>query len=128
MRLSNWFAVASFVGLGTVGAVGAQGCRVTDGPVDFGDDGGSGSGSGGSGGTGDDGGTVTDGGSSDPCTACQEASCASQYAACQSADSDCAKFNMCVVGCTTADCLTKCGTDHAAGQTAATALGSCTAT
>jgi hypothetical protein len=61
------------------------------------------------------------------CTACQAASCSSELAAC-AAGSACAAYNQCVLGCSDSACSTACASAYSAGQTAATALGTCTTT
>jgi hypothetical protein len=61
----------------------------------------------------------------DACDSCVGTKCATQKQACGPA-SDCDLYTQCVLACADQACADTCGTNHAAGKTASTALGTCT--
>jgi hypothetical protein len=61
------------------------------------------------------------------CAQCQASHCSAQETACADGTA-CGTYNQCVLGCSTAECVTICGTDNPSGVTAAQALGTCTTT
>ena len=69
--------------------------------------------------------STEDGASPVTCDSCIASNCAAQKSTCATG-SECDKYTQCLGACQDAACIAKCGTDHAQGQTDATALGTCT--